>query len=107
MAKDKWYFCLTEGGFIAKKENKLHLFYSIYLFYYLCYFDVYFIFSFVFALLSINFLCCCFSTFKISCMLLMILYYTGDLALHYRVFYLVDMVFWKLKNQINIIQKKK
>ena len=29
--KDKRYFCLIEIGFIAKKENELHLFYSIYL----------------------------------------------------------------------------
>ena len=35
MAKDKRYFCLIEIGFIAKKENELHLFYSIYSIFYL------------------------------------------------------------------------
>ena len=31
MGKDKWYFRLIEIGVIAKKDNELHLFYSIYL----------------------------------------------------------------------------
>ena len=35
MAKDKRYFCLIEIGFIVKKENELHLFYSIYSIFYL------------------------------------------------------------------------
>ena len=35
MAKDKRYFSLIEIGFITKKENKLHLFYSIPFIFYL------------------------------------------------------------------------
>ena len=35
MAKDKRYFCLIEIGFIAKKENELQLFHSIYSIFYL------------------------------------------------------------------------
>ena len=35
MAKDKRYFCLIGIGFVAKKENELHLFYCIYSIFYL------------------------------------------------------------------------
>ena len=52
-----------------------------------------------------DFLCCCFFTFKIYCMLLMILNFKDNLVLYYCVFS-VDIVFLKIEKS-NIIQKKK
>ena len=53
-----------------------------------------------------NFLCCCFCTFRISSMLLMSLNCVDRLVLYY-CFLQSILYFWKLKNQINVIQKKK
>ena len=69
------------------------------LFILLRYFYVYFIFSFIFALLCIISCVAVFLTFKVSCMLLMILYCIDDLVLYYCVFYSWYRIFenWKIK----------
>ena len=50
-----------------------------------------------------NFLCCCFFTFRISCMLLMISYCIDNLVLYYCFFFAVNIeksnkYYWKKKN---------